>query len=271
VSMFEGLLAKFAVYRHPILGFAWIAAVLLISLSIPIGSPWPLRISLALLLLAVVLRGSWPIFAAVLLFSLIYWGPTFYPKGVWFVPTASLLLPLGFVALLSLAFGSRGWVSWFKKGEMDSISRLLVALISVVSAVVLLLWAAWSDNLGAGEGMVRELRGVPVWFLVFLGVPLFAFLNALVEEVIYRGFLQSSLETVLPGSRLGVVVIQASAFAAAHFAAGFPNGPSGYLLAFAYGLAMGYLRFRTGGLLAPFLAHLAADMVIGFTLILLAS
>ena len=62
------------------------------------------------------------------------------------------------------------------------------------------------------------------------------------------------------------MILQASAFAILHFAAGFPNGIAGYLMTFVYGLILGYLRERTGGLLAPYVTHVVADLVIGYFL-----
>jgi membrane protease YdiL (CAAX protease family) len=58
------------------------------------------------------------------------------------------------------------------------------------------------------------------------------------------------------------LVLQAVAFAALHFRAGFPRGMAGVGLTFAYGLVLGELRRRAGGLAAPFITHVLTDLVI---------
>jgi membrane protease YdiL (CAAX protease family) len=61
---------------------------------------------------------------------------------------------------------------------------------------------------------------------------------------------------------LEALVLQALAFAALHFRAGFPRGAVGVALTFVYGLLLGYLRRRAGGLMAPFITHVLTDLVI---------
>ena len=63
-------------------------------------------------------------------------------------------------------------------------------------------------------------------------------------------------------------MLQAGAFAAVHFGVGFPNGLFGYAMVLVYGLALGLLRHRTKGMLAPYLAHVIADLTIGYFLVL---
>lgn len=90
---------------------------------------------------------------------------------------------------------------------------------------------------------------------------MFSTLNAFAEEVVYRGiFLEAALQArIIP---IIAVLLQASAFAAIHFQAGFPNGFAGYFMTFVYGTALGILRYETKGILAPFITHIMADLVI---------
>ena len=92
-------------------------------------------------------------------------------------------------------------------------------------------------------------------------------MNAFAEEVVYRGVMQEALSRVFKQKSI-VLVLQASTFAAIHFAVGFPNGFLGYLMVFVYGFVLGYLRVRTNGMLAPYLAHVIADLAIGYFLCL---
>lgn len=114
------------------------------------------------------------------------------------------------------------------------------------------------------------LRHFPACAVLVFGVPAFAFFNALAEEGIYRGVLQGSLERAFGEGAPPVIILatQATAYAAAHYRGGFPNGASGYLMTLAYGILLGYLRRRTNGMLSPCLAHFAADLVIGYILVL---
>ncbi len=107
----------------------------------------------------------------------------------------------------------------------------------------------------------------PLWIVLALAIPAFAFVNAFAEEVVYRGILQESLSNTFAAQPL-VFLLQGSAFAAIHFASGFPNGFMGYGMVLIYGLMLGYLRWRTKGILAPYIAHVVADLCIGYFLIL---
>jgi membrane protease YdiL (CAAX protease family) len=94
-------------------------------------------------------------------------------------------------------------------------------------------------------------------------------INAAVEEAAYRGILLEALDTALGRGPAGVF-IQALAFGALHFSAGFPRGTAGLALAFVYGLALGAMRNKSGGLLAPWLTHVLTDLAIFSMLLALA-
>ena len=61
-------------------------------------------------------------------------------------------------------------------------------------------------------------------------------------------------------------MLQATSFGVAR-AHGFPRGVTGVLLAGVWGYLLGLLRQRTGGLLAPVLAHVVADGTIAYVLV----
>lgn len=92
---------------------------------------------------------------------------------------------------------------------------------------------------------------------IALGV-VFATTNAIAEELAWRHVLWEGLRGA-PAAAL--VAIQALSFGLAHIQ-GFPRGALGVALAAVYGLLLGILRLRSGGLLAPVLAHIGADAVI---------
>jgi membrane protease YdiL (CAAX protease family) len=136
-------------------------------------------------------------------------------------------------------------------GEMWAVLGLVA-----VSGVVLLIFHHWAPpRLGAAAGLLASLEPVS---LAAVGVA-FALVNAFVEEVLFRGVILHHL-----ASRLGVwlaVLVQAMAFGMLHLD-GYPYGPVGVCLTFAYAVLLGVLRVRSGGLLAAWVAHVCADVVI---------
>ena len=223
-------------------------------------------IAICLAVLAIVLwKRLWALFHAALLFGLFSSVSLLY---IFFKPTFSTplfyLITFISVGIVFAVQPARNTLSWMRVGRLDPIAAMLVLLTSLLSAAALLLWASLSDNLGAGLQMAQGIAHYPKGFVLLAGVPLFALLNALAEEVVFRGVLQQALMTVFRPQP--AVILQAVAFAALHFAAGFPNGIAGYLMVLVYGAMLGYLRQRSSGMLAPYLTHVLADLVIGFYL-----
>lgn len=209
------------------------------------------------------------LFAVVLVVSLWHWLPVMFSDFV-FAPIFHFLLPI-LLTLTVFPFVPRAseYLAVWRKGEIDSVSIFLSILLVLVSALALLLWASMSNNLGAGLGLVRDLHDIPKLYL-YLFVPLFALVIATVEEITYRGIIQGGLNSVFTEAWYLPILISAFLFASAHFANGFPNGVVGFALTFFYGLGLGYLRWRTGGLFLSFASHFCADLVIGFVLVFLA-
>jgi uncharacterized protein len=103
------------------------------------------------------------------------------------------------------------------------------------------------------------------WLLV-PAVFVFSIVNAAGEEAAYRGVVLGALDEARITAP-AALVLQAVAFGALHFRAGFPRGIAGVGLTFAYGLVLGELRRRAGGLVVPFITHVLTDLVI-FTIVL---
>lgn len=155
--------------------------------------------------------------------------------------------------------------TWLRRGRWNPRIAAEVTAVCAVSALALIVWGYWTDNLGAGEVLLKSLTELPTWATVAIALPAFALLNALSEELTFRGvFLEAALKTGF--SQMSSVVLQAMAFAAFHFQAGFPNGRMGYAMTFIYAIALGALRLQVVGMLAPYLAHVAADLVIAYFL-----
>jgi membrane protease YdiL (CAAX protease family) len=253
---------------------AWALALLLLLLSYGAftqayaPASWASVVFLAFALA----RRAWAYVPAAALLVLMLPVARWYPAWVWQVPSAGFLLPFVLCALFCAPFRIlRARFAWLTRGDIDQISWLLLALVVLVSAVALILWALWTDYLGVATRMLAPLRQAPLWFSLLVLVPGFTVANAAAEELVYRGVLQDALETDWGRMPAVVLCLQASAFAAAHFRGGFPNGKVGYAMFFIYALRLGGLRRRTRGMLAPYLAHVGADAVIGYTLLALVS
>ena len=172
----------------------------------------------------------------------------------------SMLLALAAYAVLGKLFPAiRPPEGWLGRGRLRWGA---IALVGGVTPGALTAWLALAHpDLRDITG--SELLKVPFPVLVAGGV-LFAFLNATLEETVWRGIFQRSL-TEAWGPR-AAVAIQALSFGAQH-AHGFPRGLLGVGLAGAWGVMLGALRLYAGGLLAPVLAHVVADATIAILVI----
>ena len=151
----------------------------------------------------------------------------------------------------------RKGVTWCRAGLWDTRLAAVAVAFGLVSASTLwVLHQAWPGELDDVTVLV------PAWPMSVIGpaAVLAAVMNAALEEAVYRGVLQDSLERVLrPG--VTALTLQAAAFAAVHSLVGVPWGLAGPGL-FAYGIVMGILRRRSGGLAIPTLAHAITDLAI---------
>ncbi len=125
-------------------------------------------------------------------------------------------------------------------GRLTAAEVWIVVGIAIASASALLVFSRQSPpHLGTGA---RFLVGLTPWSLAAAGLAVLHHLRRII------------------GSSPAVLV-QALAFGMLHFN-GYPYGVTGVALASVYGLALGALRLRAGGLLAPWIAHVCADAVI---------
>lgn len=191
--------------------------------------------------------------------------------------TLALIVPLDVPWMLPLwvALGVYGLIvarvprlrasfHWLEWGRFDGGIRWLVRATVLLSALALVLWYELLHP------HVHELRAmippISVWLLPFAGL-IFAVLNAGAEEAAFRGIMMQAL-----GDTVGIgalaVVIQAVAFGFMHLH-GFPRGAWGVVLASIYGLMLGFIRLRAGGLYAAWIAHVFADAVIFMIVVLL--
>ncbi len=173
-----------------------------------------------------------------------------------------LLIPLMIAAIAARIWKSEVRLSMgWRSGDASAQLWLAAFAIAILATIALVTWAELTQpNLETFRAMVP--RGD---MLVLISAALgFALLNATMEELIWRGGIQSWL--VEHTSLRLAILIQALSFGALHWA-GFPSGWPGVALATIYGGMLGWLRHATGGLAAPIVAHILADVTI-FLLVL---
>lgn len=186
------------------------------------------------------------------------------------VSPQQVLFPIAFTAYFVVVWRVpwlRRASSWLRRGAIDGTILALAGGIAAIAAIALL--ASYTIVKPDIADIVRTfVPDQPLWALA-PGAFLFAMLNAAIEEAAYRGVLLSALDATL-GAGAVAVLLQAIAFGALHLYGGFPRGVAGVFLAFIYGLMLGALRRRAGGLLAPWIAHVLTDIVIFSIVIALA-
>ncbi|MHB1454224.1 MAG: CPBP family intramembrane glutamic endopeptidase [Saccharofermentanales bacterium] len=97
-----------------------------------------------------------------------------------------------------------------------------------------------------------DIAGEPQYYIII--ILLSVFLPGIVEELMFRGIIQGSIESA--GGRFSAIVLPAAAFAVFHVNLMFIVAP---LLA---GFLLGYVRYKTGTVYASILTHITMNMTI---------
>jgi membrane protease YdiL (CAAX protease family) len=168
-----------------------------------------------------------------------------------------ILVPLlGYAIVVCLVGPLRRSVNWLHFGLMDRQVLAVTAAIVLISSTALVLYCVFFHP---DLGQLREHFPAATGITLLLLGAYFSIVNALMEEVMFRGIVMDALESQLQPAMAWAT--QAVAFGAAHYH-GFPPGPVGIVLASIYGLMLGLLRWWARGLAAPVLAHVFADATI---------
>ena len=231
-----------------------LAGAVLLALSHP-GTAVAALLVLAVLMLLALRSGSNAALDAIIMTVLLYLAVAFGVFGLWPLPGAAAVLVAWWLARRA----PRGelWRSWLRRGRVTAELPWLLVLTVVVTAAALLIWQRLFDG-RLPQAYVDAAVGRPLWLLVTAGAG-FSLVNAAVEEAIFRGVLQTATERV-SGPEVAIVV-QAVAFGVLHLV-GVPTGIVGAVMAGGWGLLLGLMRWRTRGLLAPYVAHVTADATI---------
>lgn len=169
---------------------------------------------------------------------------------VWLVPLAAYAILVALVPALRSSF--HPW----RFGRISLTAVVATLVLAVGSCSVL---AAFQSCRHPDLSGFRGLIPVSTLGGVLMAGALFSCLNALLEEIIFRGILFDALEPEWGG---GVAVaMTAFLFGCGHLR-GYPPGLPGAALAGFYGLCLGWLRLVTRGIGLPVVAHIAADATI---------
>lgn len=170
----------------------------------------------------------------------------------------TFLIIAAYLIVVLLIPSLRKSLTWIKFGKFDKRIRCYLPGIIIVSAVALIIWyVLFKPDLSNITTMFPEM---PIWLYPLAGLG-FATFNALHEEIMFRGIIMQATDSAL-GAGITSIIVQGIMFGALHFLAGFPRGVSGFALAAIYGIMLGFVRREARGMLAPWLAHVLADLTI---------
>lgn len=185
------------------------------------------------------------------------------------VPYFQIVLGLGLVCYAGVVRGVpwlRGTATWVRWGSFDATVCFLSIAAWLLAAAALLSWYLFLlPNI---EDIVEAFVPAQPLGLLMAGGLIFSMVNAAVEEGAYRGVILHALDSSL-GPGFPALLLQALAFGTIHIR-GFPRGWVGVGLACIYGLLMGVIRRRAGGMFAPWIAHVFTDVVIAGIVLFLA-
>jgi len=176
----------------------------------------------------------------------------------WRVWPMHLVVPLLVYAVaVALVPSLRDPVAGLRWGRFDKGTAGLFVLVVAGSSTALVLWYALaSPNV---DDLRAQIPSWPTWVLPLAGLG-FAVVNAIIEELVWRGLLWELLRRAGLAT-WAVILLQAASFGLIHIG-GFPRGWMGVAMAALYGLFLGLMRQRAGGLVPPIIAHIVADAVI---------
>lgn len=184
--------------------------------------------------------------------------------GTRFLPLPYAMWLANILIALAVLYGLSLVVRPFKKllprlpiGHINSKIIIYIILTVIISSTALYIWNAITRP--DINSLIAEARKYSGSFIL-PSIIIFSVFNALAEELVFRWLIWDGLIALLRGVTF-VILIQAIIFGLSHFV-GFPNGWLGVAMATIYGLMLGFIRFKSEGLLAPFLAHIFADLTI---------
>lgn len=162
-----------------------------------------------------------------------------------------------YVAIILKIHAFRTKVTWLNLGRLDKLTVALMFSMSLLTALSLLIWAVFiKKDLSEFQAFIPD---IPLSLLMLYGL-MFPLFNALFEEFMARAVLYDGFYRLF--KNIGFVILwQAVVFSLWHVQ-GFPGGVVGVVMVFIWSVLLGAIRYRSGGMLAPYIAHVLADLSI---------
>jgi len=227
-----------------------------------------LAIFLELLLLVCIIRIGSPKLLQFIVYVLILeviWKIYPYGLNIYLLPMLIAIISSSIIVLLFSTY--QYCFSWLRFGVITNALWLLGMVTILLSVITLIIWAYWTNNLGSGEDCLSLIKDYNFTFVILVIIPLFALINAFMEEFVFRGIIQSSLEKIFLNSKFFSNFLQASTYASIHYIVGFPNGKLGYVMTLIYGWLLGFMRQKTKGFFLPYFVHIFGDLTVGYLLL----
>ncbi len=201
---------------------------------------------------------SWPaVHGGVLLLA--FCVTVFLPLLLW--PLYFLVPLAGYLVVVLLTPPLRRTMPRLPPGRIDRVGIVgAVALSAVASAVLLGYQAAFHPDVNS---LASHLPAVVFRYPLVAGV-CFSAVNAVLEELLCRWLLYDAVAAEWGGA---AAVLATSVFFGLMHWNGYPSGPMGAVLAGAYGVGLGLLRWRSGGLVLSMACHVCADATIFWILV----
>lgn len=178
-----------------------------------------------------------------------------FGMGIW--PAPLLLAVVLLWAAGRLWSPLRPTLAWLHRGHLTADLPWLILGTVLLSGSALTAWALLARP--AVSPFLDTLRSMPPAAAV-AGILVFALVNSACEEAVFTGAFLHELRSVLD-VRIALGV-QSLGFGLMHVQ-GFPSGPVGVALGTVYGVMLGVIRLRSRGMVAPYAAHVIADVTIG--------
>ena len=245
--------------------------VVLTSLFLPIlKCPWPIKLSISLLAFIITFylyKRNLKLFVPTLFFAIngILNPFVFYliNRFELYIPQINFLLPV--CIYLFIVFRNehlRKEITWWKRGEFDKTIIILIIFIVILTGLSLIIWSLYfKQNL---DHFLDFIPDIPFILLLLYGLA-FPVFNGFFEEFLARAVLFDGFSELFR-NYITVIFSQAIIFAIWHYR-GFPGGIIGMSMVFIWSVALGYIRYRSKGMLAPLIAHFFADLSIAMILL----
>lgn len=134
-------------------------------------------------------------------------------------------------------------------------------IYALISAITLIIYGLGMPTSHL-QDLVTPFEHLPLWTIPLCGIGL-ASINALWEEVLFRGFYVDSFKRY----PLLLWIVPSLLFGFMHYQNGFPKGLVGIILTAIFGLMMTHVRLTTKSLVPGIIIHTICDSVIFMVLV----